>query len=350
MDHGSRMLRVWMVVVVALVACNEPLVTGRDKPAPTQAAPREPAGPQPEAVAPTAPQPAVAAPAPKPKPTTQVFEARFPMKLALAGNTLAWTDSAGSLWTMPATGGRALELSNQQMEGRPMFGNMVVVGDQIVTVNGGDIVRVELPEGPLSPITSLGDDWIADFVTDGSAVYGTRLESEAIFRVALDGTHTTVANVKMASLWVRGDTLYISSYARGTISAVKTAGGKLRTIASGLKKPTGFVVDDKAAYVWTEGDKALRRIELATGKTTFLEKNGLDNTDTLAIDGDWIYATTIADGGRFVRVAKDGSGTQVLADKLTSPGDFVIAADAIFLAVPLQNQIIRFDKQAIKPL
>jgi hypothetical protein len=348
------MPRVWMVAVVAFAACNEPLVLSA-KPKPSQ----EPAPSRVEKPAPAQPPapatPAPAAPKPEPpaeaKPTgVQSFDARFAMKLAIAGDTLAWTDSAGSLWMMPSNGGRALELSSQTMEGRPMLGNMVVVGNEIIATKQGELVRVAVPKGPISSFASLGDDWIADLVTDGSAVYGTQLETDAIFRVALDGTHTTAANVKMAGLSTRGATLYIVSYARGTISAVKPAGGKPRTIARGLVKPTGFVVDDTSAYVWCEGDKALRRVDLATGKTTFLEKQGLDNTDTLVLDGDWVYATTIADGGKFVRVAKDGSATQVIADKLQSPGDIAIDDEAVFLAVPLQNKIIRFDKQAIKPL
>lgn len=371
------MKRSWLVVVVALVACDEPLVLGRNKVSGTKRTdvPRptgtSPAGTSPVGTRPTPPpapngaEPggvAVMPVPPEPPPPVatrpiEVFDVedgmgRSPMKIVVAAGTLAWTDSAGSLWTMPAKGGeRPTELSNQHMEGRPMFGNLTKVGDVLVGVTDTQLWRIGLPRGPLTLIKDFSDDdWVVDLVSDGTAVFGTRMQSDAIFRVEPDGTHTTVASLKRAGLAVRGDTLYASSYARGTIIAVKTTGGKPRTIAKGLRHPTGFAVDDTAAYAWCESDSAVRRIDLETGKTTILEKEGLANTDELVSDGDWIYATTWAEGGKLVRIAKDGSGTQVLADNLAAPYSIAVDDDAVYVSVRDQNKIMRFEKKSIVPL
>ena len=51
-----------------------------------------------------------------------------------------------------------------------------------------------------------------------------------------------------------------------------------------------------------------------------------------------------------MRVAKDGSQTQVLANDLSAPYDIAVDAEAVFVSVRDQDKILRFEKRAIKPL
>lgn len=356
------MKRLWLVVGIALVGCDEPLVLGRTKQSRPQE-PLSPSQPQPRIEAdrpappsqpllPSQPPPEVAKPAPAtPRPIEVLEVDSSPTNIAIANGTLVWTDTAGALWTMPARGGaRPKQLSNQHMPGQPMYGNLVAVGSVVVATKQNALAKVTLPDGPIEVIATPSEDWLIELETDGTAVYSNFMDSAEVFKLTLDGTKTKLTDFKRASLAVHGDTVYAVGYGSGTIIAMKD--GKRRTIASGLRHPTGFAVDDQAAYVWTEGDRALRRIDLKTGKTTFLEKQGLENTDELVLDGDWVYLYTWFGPGKskFLRVAKDGSGTQVLADGLGAPNSIAVDADAVYVSLQDADRILRFDKRAITPL
>jgi hypothetical protein len=357
------MTRTWLVIL-AMTACDEPLVTNEQAPAaPPRAEPpavRLDKLPEPPRVAPEPARPG--------EPTPQVaqaidagtapqrittFEAYAPMSLAIAGDTLLWTDPRGSLWSMPSRGGTPVELSNQHMPGRPMYMNLAAHDGAIIASRAGDLVRVGLPAGPLQPLgLDLGTDSLLELVSDGTAIYATSFEhASAIYKIEA-GQKTKLLDHKRAGLAVVGDTLYAVSYSTGVLVAIKTSGGRPRTITRGLAKTTGFAADDKAAYVWGERDRAIRRIDLKTGKATILANEGFDNTDVLVSDGAWIYAHSWLGEGKstFVRIAKDGSGVQVLASDLSAPYDIAVDDEAVFVSVRDSNKIVRFDKRAIEPL
>jgi hypothetical protein len=357
------MLRVWLVAIMVLGACNEPLILERKKPRPTrsshpqaESSPTQPATPQP----PPQPQPsdpgaALVQPTPEPpapEPITE-FEMDSPMSMTIAGDTLMWTDPAGSLWSMPSHGGKQIELSHQHLPDRPMYMNLAAHAGDVIASRRGDLARVKPPDGPVVPLgLDLGDDSLLELVSDGTAMYATSfLNRSAIYKI-VDGKKTKLLDLRSASIAVVGDTLYAVSYSSGQLVAIKTSGGAPRTIARGLAKTTGFAVDAKAAYVWGEKDSALKRVDLKTGKVKVLLDKDLSNCDILAVDGDWVYAHSwLGEGAStFVRVATDGSQVQVLANDLTAPYDVAIDDEAVFVSDRDQNKIIRFDKRAIKPL
>lgn len=349
------MLRVWLVVVGALVACNEPLVLERKQPATPEPVPpkvgSQPAKqsePQPPASQPLVQKPAVPAPA-----GITVFNVYSPMSLAIAGDTLMWTDPAGSLWSMPSHGGKPIELSNQHLPDRPMYMNLGTVAGDVIAARRGDLARVSPPDGPLEPLgLELGEDSLLELASDGKAIYATSFEERSAIYKIVDGEKTKLLDLRSASIAIVGDTLYAVSYSTGQLVSIKTTGGTPRTIARGLAKTTGFAVDAKAAYVWTEKDSALKRVDLKTGKVKVLLDKDLENCDMLAADGDWVYAHSWLgdDKSTFLRVAKDGSQVQVLANDLSAPYDVAIDNEAVFVSDRDENKIIRFDKQAIKPL
>ncbi|HEY5924901.1 MAG TPA: DUF5050 domain-containing protein [Kofleriaceae bacterium] len=355
------MQRLWVVVVIALVGCEEPLVLGRSKPAgqgeakrveppgPTRVAPDRVGRPDPgSALVQAPPDAAVQAPA-----AVTVFEVYSPMSMTLAGDTLMWTDPKGSLWSMPASGGKPTELSHQHLPGRPMFMNLATHAGAVIASRQGDLVRVDVPEGPLVPLgLELGEDSLLEMVSDGTALYATSYEQRSAIYKIVDGKKTKLLDHRSASIEVRGGTLYALSYSTGTLVAVKTSGGTPRTIARGLPKPTGFDVDDTSAYAWCEKDATLRKIDLKTGKITVLESKDLGNSDVVVADGDWVYLHTWLgpNQSKSLRVAKDGSRTEVLADELTAPYDIAIDDQWVFVSERDQNRILRFKKSEIVAL
>jgi len=332
-------MRMWMVVVIALVGCD----SGKpDKPAK-----REPPPPVRDAGAAIV---LMDGPAPS---GIQVFGVgKNPMSIAVVGDTLMWTDSAGALWSMPKRGGRMLQLSEQHQPGNPFFQNLAPHAGHIVAALEGDLVSVDPPQGPLSRMQlGLGTDQLLELASDGDAVYATSYETNHVYKIRA-GKATKLLDHRRAGIALRGDTLYALSYSTGVLVAVKTSGGTPRTIATGLPKPTGFDVDDANAYAWCEKDGTLRKVDLETGKHTVLAKDGLDNSDNLVVDGDWIYLYTWGGprAGKLLRVAKDGSQTQVIADQLSAPYDIAIDDEAVFVSVRDDDKILRFEKSAIKPL
>lgn len=263
------------------------------------------------------------------------------MALVVVGETLVWTDGAGAIWTMPALGGEPRQLSDQHGLGftfRP-----VVAGGQVFVSAKRDFVHVTLPAGPARKLgLGLPEDPL-HVVGDDRFIYTTLFQRDTVLAIPVGGgPPRPVANIRRGVLALHGDTLYAISYASGQLVAIPTAGGKPRTIAKGFVRPTTLDVDDTAAFVYTEKDQTLRRVELATGATSVLA-TGLVNADDLVADGAWLY--TFSWPARFVRVAKDGSRTEVLADDLKSPYDIAVAADAVYVISRDQNKIVRLRKR-----
>jgi hypothetical protein len=275
---------------------------------------------------------------------------------------LVWTDSAGSIWAMPVTGGDGRELANQHDEDHAMYQGLVVHQGAVYAARTGDLARVDLPAGPVHAVGyNLGTEEPVMLASDNTAIYGAMFSAPSVWRFA-DGAHHPVLDLKQADIAIRNGTLYAMGYSTSTFMSVPTAGGKPRTIAH-VPTPTAFAVDDVAGYAWCEHDHALRKIDLKTGKVTELWKTALVKPDVIVSDGDWIYAaaslkgTVTASGGyaegdavQLVRIAKDGSQLQVLVDGLKGLGPMTADADAVY-ATPLQSGVIlRVDKARVQPL
>ncbi|HEY1549795.1 MAG TPA: hypothetical protein VGG28_18330 [Kofleriaceae bacterium] len=265
--------------------------------------------------------------------------------LIVVGDRLVWTDSQGSIWTMPTTGGNARELANQH-EGSdwPMYGALVQHRDTVYAARDGVIATVALPDGPVTPVTwDLGSAADAyELASDGTALYAAMMTG-AIDRFADDGTHTTPMHAYEGGLAMGSDAMYMSDFGLGIV--VKLA-GKPRVIAHGIPMLAAFAVADRIGYAWSQQDSLVHRIDLATGKVTALWPDKLA-ADYLRVDGDWVY--TFGLGETFVRIARDGHVMQTLAEHVGG-GPITSDADAIYVGQLDGNAILRFDKERIAPL
>ena len=308
--------------LVLLIACGQPPKPVAPRPEPVQAA-----------------EPTVQADASaKQRPAREAFAVGpSPVSIAVRGGALYWTDGFGAIWTMPSTGGTPAKLAT------PDFAFKIMkAGDKLVASTRKDFLRVgdtiekmnlRLPELP------------EDVVADDAHIYFTVFKKSQIMRVpAGGGTAEAIGDIVRGVLAVHGDTLYAASYATGALVAIPKAGGKPRTIASGLARPTALAADDAHVYVYSETDHTVSAIDLATGKANVIARD-LTNSDKLVSDGEWLYTRSWNRGsqGALVRIAKRG-GTTIVGDDLAAPTGIAFDGDAIYVTARDGAQIVRFAK------
>lgn len=319
------------VVVVALLAACGPPATKKVEPPPR---------PEPPPVATREPPPK--------RPARETFDVSpSPTSITVRRGTLYWTDAAGSIWTMPTTGGTPRQLSDQRA---PDFAfKVVAAGDAILASSRKDLLRVG------ADVAKLGVRGLVEYpeeiVADEAAVYVTMFKKSQIMRVpAGGGTAQQIGDLPRGVLALHGDTLYAASYATGVLVAMPKAGGKPRTIAKGLVRPTALAADATHAYVYSEKERALKAIELATGTAKVIAKD-LVNSDELVADGAWLYTRSWDKGttGSVVRIAKDGSSQTAIGTDLAAPYNIAVDDEAIYVTARDAAQIVRFDKAALAP-
>ena len=292
--------------------------------------------------------PPIDKPVPPKRPARVTFSVGpSPTSIAIRGAELFWTDSAGSIWTMSSTGGTPRQLSDQRS---PDFAfKLVAAGDTVIGSTRKDLLRVA------ETVTKLNIRGLVEYpeeiVADEAFVYVTMFKKSQIMRIPVGGgTAQQIGDLPRGVLAVHGDTVYAASYSTGVIVAIPKAGGKPRTIAKGLVRPTALAADDTHAFVYSEKEHTLKSIELASGAATVIAKN-LVNSDELIADGPWLYTRSWDKGtvGSLVRVAKDGSSQTQLATDLAAPYNIAFDADAIYVTARDGAQIVRFEKAAIAP-
>ncbi len=284
--------------------------------------------------------------------------------LALTNGSLVW--SAGeSLWRMPADGRGCVEL----LASRPREqANRV---DSLRIATGGDgmfaltktallqlapqAAREQTPVGtlPETPQTFIiHDGFLYTTVWRGDTIYRLDLATGQIDPFVTLPKGGGRFGVMLAQ---RGDRLFAASYGHRTLIEVPFATGKPRTIARGLTSgPTALVVDDTSAFLYLENTRrssgSLVAIALASGKSRVLAKE-LVNSDSLLLDGGWLYLRHYADMSRnrieLVRVPSDGSGgVEIVETQLPSPArPIAIDADAIY--IDGGSRIVRLDKRLL---
>lgn len=304
-------------VLALLVACSQPA-----------APPVEPVRP---------PPPPVETPAPQ-RPAREVFAVSpSPMSIVASGDVLVWTDAMGKIWTMPSTGGTPREIAVDDFAFK-----VVAAGAGIVASTRKDLMRVDGARA-----TKLGlklAEYPEDIVADDAAVYVTLFKKPQILRIT--GTQVqTLGELPRGVLAVHGDTLYAASYATGVLVAIPKTGGKPRTIAKGLVRPTALAADATAVFAYSEKDKTLSRIDTASGETKVIAR-GLVNSDELVADGEWLYTRSWDKGntGSLVRVAKDGSVQEPLGADLAAPYNIAVDRDSVYVTARDAAQIVRFAK------
>jgi hypothetical protein len=303
-----------------LIACGS-------KPAPVQPPPEPPVV---EAAKPAAPEP--------PPRRTDYAVGESPMSLVIAGNAMVWTDGAGAIWTLPIAGGEPKQLSEQHRDGFAF--HPVVVGSDVLVSTKRDFMRVA--DGTVKKLGLALPEDPEQVVGDDSSIYVTLFRQDSVIAITpRDGSTKRLFAFRRGVLAVHGTTLYAVSYANGTLVAAPTSGGTPRTIAKGFVRPTSLAVDDTHAFVYGEKDKTWRRVDLATGAIAVIA-TGLDNADDAVSDGAWLY--TYSWPNQLLRIAKDGSKTDVLADDLKSPTHIAVDADAVYVVSRDQNKIVRIRK------
>ena len=265
------------------------------------------------------------------------------MGLELHRGTLVWADVAGAVWTMPADGSRApKKLSEQHKDGLAV--HPFVAGDHVLAKAGKGLLEIELPDGPVKhiPVTGLAD-LPEDLVGNASDVFMTVFNHPQVLRVAIAGGATKrVLEMQRAVLALHGETLYLASYTTGALLALPVAGGSPRTIATKLKQPTALAVDDAAAYVYTEGDQKLTRIDLATGAAQVLGDH-LNNSDEVELAGTTIY--TVSWPNKLMRLTTTPGGATPIADNLFQPRGVVHDDHWVYVTSDNPPRIVRIPRQ-----
>lgn len=271
-----------------------------------------------------------------------------PMSLIVHGATLYWTDSLGSIWSMPSDGsGTPKQLSDQKS---PNFAfRLFAAGDQVLATSRKDLLRVASPDGPvtLAGLKGLRDN--PEEATGGGAfAYLTVFKRNEIVRAPAGGGGAVkrLATLPRGVLGLHGDTLYAASYSTGVLVAIP-ADGAVKTVARGFNRPTAVAADETHVFVYSERDKTLTKVEIATGTLSVLARD-LENSDDLMSDGPWLYVFTWGARPALLRIAKDGSrAPEVIAADLKSPYRIAADADSIYVTSRDQNTIVKLAKAAL---
>jgi hypothetical protein len=262
------------------------------------------------------------------------------MHLSLHRGMLVWSDVAGAMWMMPADGsGAPKQISEQHRDG--FAAHPFVAGDRLIAKGGKNLLAIELPGGAVTRIGVTGvPDLLEDIVGDASTIFFTVFEHDQVMRVPVTGgVAQHVLYAKHAVLALSGTALYVASFTTGDLFAVPTAGGTTRRIATKLNHPTALAVDDTAAYVYTEGDQRLIRVELATGATQVLGEH-LENSDEVELAADALY--TVSWPTKLVRLPRVAGGApSTLTDQQFQPRGIVRDEQFIYVTSDRPPRIVR---------
>jgi hypothetical protein len=289
---------------------------------------------------PEPPQPIVQEPPPAPEEPARVDIAvgEGPMSLAVADGDLVWTDSAGAIWTMRERGGEPTQLSDQH--GLGFMFHPVAAGLRIFVSGKRDFARVA--DGKATKLALALPEDPVDVVASDQVIFCSLFKRNEVMAIPVGGgAPSTLFSMPRAVLAFHGTALFAVSYSTGALMFVPGR-GKPQTIAGGFVRPTALAVDDTHAYVYSEREKSIRRLELANPSKTDVIATDLENADDLVEDGKYLY--TYSWPSTFVRIAKDGSRKDVLADDLKSPHDIAVTGDAVYVVSRDQNKIVRFRK------
>ena len=325
-----------LVLLLVFAACGagpQPIVYMPTEPIPNEAATKPPAT--------AAVEPPPVAPPADTNGHREFAVPTLPMGLILHRGTLVWVDMAGALWTMPADGSSPpKQQSEQHRDG--LATHPFVAGDRVLAKAGKDLLSLALPDGPVKRIHVTGTPALfEEVVGNATTIYMTVFQHDQILKVSIDGGAAQhVADVKNAILALHGKTLYTLSYLTGELNAIPLDGGKPRKIAAKLDHATAFEVDDNAVYVYTEGNRRVARIDLATGASTILGDH-LDNSDELALAGDFLYTVSWPDKLVALPSGASGGGTRTIADHLFQPRGVAVDDKYVYVTSDRPSRIVR---------
>ena len=267
-----------------------------------------------------------------------------PMSLVAHRGTLYFTDSAGSVWSMPATGGEPMQLSDQKAPGFAF--RLFVAGDVVFATTKKDLLVLAGPDGAVkrAGIAGLVGN-VEEAAGGGEFAYVTVFKRPEVMRVPVRGGKAhKIGALPRGVLGVHGEVVYAASYATGDLVAIE--GGKTRTIARGFVRPTAVAADEDSVFVYSEREQTVTRVGLGDGAKQVIAK-GLVNSDDLLADGEWLYAFTWGERPALLRIAKDGSGQRAIAEDLKSPYRIAVDGEAVYVTSRDQNTIVRLVKAAL---
>lgn len=188
---------------------------------------------------------------------------------------------------------------------RNVFSVLVTVGTLIATLVGASGPVAATPATPVASVTA----------PESGTVYVTQYKAKTVLAIAPDGTQTTVAHLPDNPYGIAispdATTLYVTEPSGvGTVVAIPTAGGHLRTIATGLYFPYGIAVspDGQTLYIAENGTVGeLVSVPTSGGKAKRLV-GGLHFPTGVAASDVAVFTTTNSFTGSLIDLPLDGGG------------------------------------------
>jgi len=233
-----------------------------------------------------------------------------------------FSDGFGYVWRAPKDGSGAASMVWDAKNGHAM--SLVLHGGDVLfaltppwSPNGKSkpmIVRVPKTGGAHVTLSVETEDPLY-LVRDDTNLYFALFDGTSVRRIPLAGGASVAVRtpgIKSGSLAVdpSGGSLYVSDYARGTVSKISKATNAETVLASGMPKPVGIAIDATHVYFPCEGDGSVRRVAKSGGPLQVLATQQINN-DELVVDDTWVWWSTWAKPHALMRTKKDGSGTAV---------------------------------------
>ncbi len=274
-----------------------------------------------------------------------VSAANLVTSMASDGTTLYWADNAGTLHSVPASGGASTTLATDSAITND-FPTVGLMGGEVFVVGGQDVDRLDTASQQLVVLASQSS-LVGGMTVGGGNIYWTyQLElgsrsptSGSLNRIASGGGAVTTleANLDNPGQVVVDETSAYWVDALGSISTAPLAGGAITTLVSNQQGVNGLAVAGGFVY-WTNqvstgstcgvcppppaptlGDGTLNRVPIGGGATTVLAQSygaggvALDETYAYWTDGKTISAVPLA-GGTGRVLANEGAWVGPVVD------------------------------------
>ena len=202
---------------------------------------------------------------------------------------------------------------DQQFEGPAATNTIAADGDLLITTG--------LVSGSVQVLNPNTGEIVEDIRSIGGAVnaiaHGSDLAIAQLGVGVVNSAGEVIADGFAYALGLAsdGDTLYVTDWALGTVTAVTDAGSTV--VASGLANPEGIAVDGRHLLVVEEGKDQVSAIHLGSGRVTTLIE-GLDLGPAVAVS-DFSpphgALSGVAVGSKRIYVSQDGDNNAVFKFK-----------------------------------
>ena len=264
------------------------------------------------------------------------------LELRLDGSDILWTESDGSLYSVPADGSAAAQTL---ASGLLATGAFVINGSNIAVAEGsfvedfGQVVALPRTGGATTPLLTgistasppLAVDASNAYVADGWRVKKVPLSGSGVATVQVEGNDSIedVAQEGGYIYWLEGGAIRV-------IKRMPVGGGSVETLASTSEFVEQIATDSSAVY-WVEGYDTIQRVA-NSGGTVSTVASGLAAVSDLLSDGSHVYFSE-QDAGRIRRVPVGGGTIDLLTGQPLQFSWIALASDA--------DNIYWLDQQAL---